>query len=263
MVGQVVTAKPAVGTFMMVNPVSVFGAEAEGGAAVTSADTTVEVPVYLVGPGVPRAGDRLVCRFVDYRWVAERHVPRGNTNPCRCTWPRVLTYTGGVSQAETGFYFTNVPQSAPEPPYTLTYGPLPADIPKQLQLLYFEAPGGVRDPWFITMPDYAWFSPPVPATVFGFNINVYFYLWMQACQAHVMVIDSPYGGNTYGVGQDSATKGAGNNVISYIQSQCSPQFQMKADLSLPPQITGTHGSDDIVPGPSASAGMYTNPREGL
>lgn len=265
MVGQVVTAAPAVGKFLRVNPVNVTGPEAEGGTGVTAAVTAVSVPVYLVGPGVPKTGDLLVCRFVDYRWVAERSTGtnRDARNPCQCTWPRVLTYQGSVRQAQAAFYFINVPAADPETPTTLTYGPRPADIPKDLQLLFFSAPGGVHDPYYVTMPDAAWFSPPIPATVFGASISVYFYLWMGSCKANVMVIDSPYGVNAYGNGQDSATKGAGNNVFSYVQTACNPQFQMKFELDRPPRITGTHGPDDLVPDVTGSAGGYTNPRIGL
>lgn len=265
MVGRVVTAAPAVGKFLLVHPVSVSGDEVEAAPGLTGADTTVTVPVYLVGPGVPATGDLLVCRFVDYRWVAERSsgANRDAANPCKCTWPRVLTYLGSVKQAQSAFYFLNIPASEPEPPYTLTYGPRPADVPKNLQLLFFSAPGGVHDPWYVTMPETAWFSPPVPVTIFGVVTHMYFYLWIQSCRASVMVIDAPYGVNAYGNGEDSATKGAGNYVYSYVQSRCMPRFEMSYDLTHPPQITGTHGADDLAPGATASAGVYTNPRIGL
>jgi hypothetical protein len=71
-VGKVTTASPAVATFVLVNPVTVTGAEVEGGPGVLTADPDATIPVYLIGPGVPATGDDLVCRFVDYRWVAER-----------------------------------------------------------------------------------------------------------------------------------------------------------------------------------------------
>jgi hypothetical protein len=73
-VGVVTTASPAVGTFCLVTPVVLIGgAEAEGGAATLEADeSAAAVPVYLLGPAAPATGDALVCRFVDYRWVAER-----------------------------------------------------------------------------------------------------------------------------------------------------------------------------------------------
>jgi hypothetical protein len=260
MVGQVVTASPAVGKFMLVNPVSVFGTEGEGNTGVTTANTGVTVPVYLVGPGVPKTGDMLVCRFVDYRWVAERKkvATPPPVNPCNCTWPRVLTYNGQVGQAQAAFYFVNASYTQPEPSYTLTYGPRPADIPQNLQLYYYNYPGGVRDPYYVTMPDKAWFSAPIAGTLFGNPTSIYFYMWVQQCQSYVMVIDSPYGAAS----MPDGSKGAGNNIITYVRTSCNP-FQMKLNVFAPLALTGTHGSDDIVPDTTGGAGYYFNPRIGL
>jgi hypothetical protein len=109
MVGRVASASAeiAVGKFLLVNPVSVLGAEAEGGAGVTLADTTTTVPVYLVGPGLPQTGDLLVCRFVDFRWVAERKgatAPGGNTIPgCPCVDIPASLYMHVATQPVAGF----------------------------------------------------------------------------------------------------------------------------------------------------------------
>ena len=256
MVGQVVSAKPVVGTFMMVNPVSVAGGEAEGAAGVTTADAAVTVPVYLVGPGVPQTGRSpgLPVRRLPVGGGAEDPGEARRTEPVQVHLAARPELRRERQAAQSAFYFVNLPVSQPEPLYTLTYGPRPADIPKDLQLLFYSAPGGVKDPFFVTMPDAAWFSTPVPARIFGVDTHVYFYLWMQSCVANVMVIDAPYGFNTYVGGNTSATKGAGNNVIRYVQTRCQPQFEMKFDLSLPPYLTGAHGADDILPGAGASAG---------
>ena len=82
---EVVTASPAVGKFLMMNPVSVLGAESEGAAGVITVNSSVKVPVYLVGPGVPQTGDLLVCRFVDYRWVTQRRTPTSHPGSGACT----------------------------------------------------------------------------------------------------------------------------------------------------------------------------------
>ena len=74
---------PRVGKFLLVNPVEVLGAEVEGGAPAYSVGMAV-VPVYLAGPWVPMVGDLLVCRFVDFRWVADRQ-GRGTMGPGACT----------------------------------------------------------------------------------------------------------------------------------------------------------------------------------
>ena len=73
-IGQVVTpsASIAVGKFLEVHPATVLGGEAEGAPGAFSSDTSLQVPVYLIGPHLATQGDFLVCRFVDFRWVAER-----------------------------------------------------------------------------------------------------------------------------------------------------------------------------------------------
>lgn len=70
-VGRVTTISPAVGEYLLVTPVTVTGAEVEGGTG-TIIDGSGSVPVYLVGPSTAITGELLACRFVDYRWVAER-----------------------------------------------------------------------------------------------------------------------------------------------------------------------------------------------
>lgn len=181
-------------------------------------------------------------------------------NICDCTWPRVLSYLGNVGQAAATFYFPNTPDGGiPEPVYTLTWGSLPSDIPKELQLLFYNNTGNNPDPWYITMPDEAWFSPPIACHVFGLPTSVYFYMWMESCSAHVLVIDAPYGTNS--PPSIDNTKGAGNNVVTYFQTQCDPIFQMKNNLGQPPKIYGSHGGDDIVPIVGGAAGPI-NGRQG-
>jgi hypothetical protein len=72
--GQVTTPSSliGVGKFLMVQPTSVLGPEAEGGSGQFTAYGSSTVPVYLVGPDLAVTGDYLVCRFVDNRWAAER-----------------------------------------------------------------------------------------------------------------------------------------------------------------------------------------------
>ena len=75
-VGEVMSSGSsiAVGHFLMVQPTVVLGPEVEGGPGNFTSFGSSTIPVYLIGPGKPVTGDRLVCRFVDYRWVAERTV---------------------------------------------------------------------------------------------------------------------------------------------------------------------------------------------
>lgn len=260
MVGKVVTASASIqpGLFLLVNPVTVFGPQVEGGPATTTIDTST-VPVLLLGPGKPAMGDMLICRYVEHRWIAERKTTTPtSTNGCNCTWPKTLSFRGSVTQATAAFYFNNAPASFPEPTYTLTYGPRPGDIPLNLQLLWFNYPPGVADPWYITMPANAWFSPPIAGFSAGAPINIYFYMWVKNCSSNIMVIDAPYGL----VAAPGGTRGAGNNVINYVQLSCNP-FTMSGSRLGSPVITGTHGADDIIPDVTGNAGFYSNPRVGL
>ncbi len=126
-VGRVTSpaSKIAVGHFLMVQPICVLGAEAEGGVGDFSAVGSATVPAYLVGPGVPSTGDYLVCRFVDNRWAVERSgVAKppagggGGTIPsCFCTSiPTTLRMTSANPAGNYGMF-----QSC-----TIQYGPTPA-----------------------------------------------------------------------------------------------------------------------------------------
>lgn len=89
-VGRNATASPVVGHFILVHPVRVLGVEVEGGLPIKSVDTSVSLPVYLLGPGIPALGDDLICRRVRHRWVAERKgsapvlIGPGNILGCPC-----------------------------------------------------------------------------------------------------------------------------------------------------------------------------------
>lgn len=188
--------------------------------------------------------------------------------PCSgVTFPRGLTYTrfgvthGSVAQAQASFYFANEADASPEASsYALTYGPRPSAVPAELRLEYFNQPVGISPPYYITVPDQAWFSPGVPAHNFDSPTTVYFYGWWKGCVFHVMVIDAPYGNPAYGT---PVTEGAGNNVKSYvIQSGGS-----SGTLSLGPSptsftvLTGAHG-DDVPPDSQGGAGYPTAVRSG-
>ena len=71
-----VFAKGAIPTttkvFFAVNPVAILGTEAESKPGVLTVDSSTTVLVYVLGTKAPVAGDHLICRFVGYRWVAER-----------------------------------------------------------------------------------------------------------------------------------------------------------------------------------------------
>lgn len=192
--------------------------------------------------------------------------------PCGGGWPKVLSYAGSVGQSQAGFYFVNQALTLPEPVYTLTWQDRPAGIPLDLQLEYFNQPGGIFPPYYITMPDAAWFSDPIPILLFGNPGHFcYFYLWMHGCSAHVMIIDMPYAG-TYG-DSGAVTEGAGNLIHTYITPTHlfgdNPTLPAGADFGMEPGpfngpivVWGTRGSDDIIPDESGSAGQPGSVRHG-
>src|SRR4051812_30478133 len=59
----------APGYYYLVNPVAVLGAEAEGGTPTLVPDATRTALVCVVGTRAPSAGDDLICRFVENRWI--------------------------------------------------------------------------------------------------------------------------------------------------------------------------------------------------
>jgi hypothetical protein len=145
-VGQVTSpaSKIAVGDFLLVQPTFVLGSEVEGGAGIFTQVGTSTVPVYLIGPGLPSAGEYLVCRFVDNRWVADRmsgggDVGVGITLPfCFCSpMPATLTMTSADPACNYRMF-----QSC-----TLQYGPTPpAFAPLNLGANAFLSTQGFPDP---------------------------------------------------------------------------------------------------------------------
>ena len=115
------------GYYYLVNPVAVLGAEAEGGAPTLVADVTTTALVCVIGTRSPSAGDDLICRFVENRWVAERY---GATSPpppppppptipgCTCTSIPATLYMSSSGPC--------VPSDFQE--CTIQWGPVPAEF---------------------------------------------------------------------------------------------------------------------------------------
>lgn len=65
--GALPTAVPRV---YLTRPLALAATESEGSAVTLTPDTTRSVPVLVLGPGVPAAGDDLIARQTQGRWVA-------------------------------------------------------------------------------------------------------------------------------------------------------------------------------------------------
>jgi hypothetical protein len=66
-----------VNKFFLANPVDATGAETESGAGTLTANASISIPVLAIGPTAPATGDFVVCRHVNYRWVAEKQTVGG------------------------------------------------------------------------------------------------------------------------------------------------------------------------------------------
>lgn len=343
-VGQVAAgSSPSVGEFFLVNPVTVGGAEVLGGAGDFDAGAAA-VPVYLVGPGTPGVGDMLVCRSVDFRWVAEfqggcrlcltalggpyGYLPgsdvvisqdgttfcTGTTDssgtfccsvpapgvytatithpsfmtetvtvfacvPCSCYYPKVLSavIAPQVVYAFLGFashpYLDAAyPGPSSPPPYTLTYGPRPSDVPKTISVQTPTGPPAGRGDLVAEMPDSAWFSAEFAITIAGNpGFTGCWYGWVSGCTFHVaFLVNLPIFTGApptwYAVEPE--------NPYSGPITTCDP-FEIDgfwtpfSGFGLPTSgvITGSHGSDDLpppVPPPPFGNGLggYFNKRYG-
>ncbi|HWE38558.1 MAG TPA: hypothetical protein VG406_18450, partial [Isosphaeraceae bacterium] len=122
-IGQVYanpTVPAATGRFFSVRPAAIAGAEVEGQADAPTPDGGGFL-VYVLGSRVPVAGDDLVCRWVDFRWVADSGPAAVGSPPvsipgCACTSiPAVLSMISANPACAAGMF-----QSC-----TLVYGPIP------------------------------------------------------------------------------------------------------------------------------------------
>lgn len=182
-------------------------------------------------------------------------------NPCVCTWPDTLTYTGRSTFAnQTGFSSQSLPVGWPtEPPYTLTYGAPPGGFPPPTVIQGSHSGGGFVAAWppgvtGIILPANGWFSGPI--AVVSPTGTRYLYGWLQGCQFHlaVLVLDYYDGYTTH-----PAVLGAGSIVFPL--TTCTP-FLMTTTYSDPFSgahytITGTHGGGDLVPDGSGDIGRWS------
>lgn len=67
--GSIPTAVPAM---FLARPVGIDVAEAEGATSTITPDTSQTIPVLVLGPEVPAAGDNLLATVISGRWLAEK-----------------------------------------------------------------------------------------------------------------------------------------------------------------------------------------------
>ncbi len=114
-------ANLGVGKFFLATPTTVMGAEVDAAAGLL-ADAVGSIAVYALGPGTPATGDYLACRWVDYRWVAEKAAGAGapvdtvTVQNCFCPVPKTLRMTSADEACNYRMF-----QSC-----TIQYGPAPA-----------------------------------------------------------------------------------------------------------------------------------------
>jgi hypothetical protein len=118
----------APGYYYLINPVSVVGVEAEGGSPTLLPDATTTALVCVIGTRAPSAGDDLICRFVENRWVAERY---GATPPSPPPPPPPVTIPGcNCTAIPTTLHMSSSGPCVPSDFQTCTiqWGPTPAEF---------------------------------------------------------------------------------------------------------------------------------------
>lgn len=113
----------SVDEYFAVHPVSVLGAETEGGPGTLVVNTSAIVLVYVIGPTVPQAGDDLICRFVGNRWISDKSEGSSGIRiaipGCLCLSTPVLLHVNSSKPNSNDGMFQNC---------TIAYGPTPADL---------------------------------------------------------------------------------------------------------------------------------------
>lgn len=77
--GSIPTTVPSV---FLTHPVWVDADDTEGATPSTSTDTSQTIPVVVIGPTVPVAGEMVVAHAIGGRWVAEYGLSTGGTLSC-------------------------------------------------------------------------------------------------------------------------------------------------------------------------------------
>lgn len=141
--GALPTAVPRV---YLTRPLAISATESEGATPTLTADATRSVPVLVIGPGVPVAGNDLIARQHAGRWVAPFPATAAPvvTTPCSpCAIPRI--------DLSLSWTYLNTSATLSTQAITLTYAPntsggdwgtvdapLPTDHP-----LYAATPGNI------------------------------------------------------------------------------------------------------------------------
>ncbi len=118
--GAIPTAVPRV---FLTRPVRVGGSESENSPTSSTIDGSASVPVVVLGPGVPVAGDHLVAWLAGNRWVADvdgvaATPPTTVALPgCHCTTtPAVLDMISADETCDGGMFQSDILRYVPTPP---------------------------------------------------------------------------------------------------------------------------------------------------
>lgn len=103
--GSIPTTVPK---YFLTRPARPGGTESEGSSTSFDVDADASIPVLVIGPRAPVAGDRLVAHAIDGRWVARfGKQDSGGTFPspnCPCNpTPQVMLFTGSTGCSSIDF----------------------------------------------------------------------------------------------------------------------------------------------------------------
>ncbi len=109
------------GSFFSVHPMTILGPEVESGIGLLTFDSSATVLVCVTGGRTPVAGDALICRFIENRWVADHLAQVGGLiqiPTCYCNAVPSTLHMTSSDPASDGGIFQNC---------ELTYGPTPPE----------------------------------------------------------------------------------------------------------------------------------------
>ncbi len=122
--GAIPTAMPRV---FLTHPLSVSVAESEGAAPTVTPDTSVSVPVVVVGPTAPVVGDDVLARLIDGVWIGQVAGPTRPYMTCTpCSIPKQDLYCR--------FYYTGNDFTLSHVDFTLVW-----DVGLNLWVKYYSA----------------------------------------------------------------------------------------------------------------------------
>jgi hypothetical protein len=204
--------------YYLVHPVVLGGKEVEGGAGSLTVDTSKSLAFFVIGDKNPAAGDNLIGRFHETRWVAERF---GGTSSvpqpgCPCTsMPSVLNFSGSYTD-----------DAGPPPTVPHGWNPTANGCPTTTTLGVMTRPAAYSF-FTSTSGNVIWQSPTFTFTRWDFNpLTGFFDVAHTSSSCAIVFACSSVGGSS------------GNINVQIWDVGTNPYTAMNATLALSPNTSG-------------------------